>query len=322
MQKNLTLKFLFAAIAMSGAAAHAGTVDIYGNVDAGIAQLKDTDGTKYTIIGSGFKDPSFIGFKGSEDLGNGLKANFVLESGFDLSTGAQERDGTTFSRNAYVGLSGKFGSLKIGQISSFSRDLFKQFDAFGGELWGASAGWGQFNTHGRFQSNSIAYTNEVGPLSYGVSHQVSGVADGGLTDGSVTSFSGGYHQGAIALGMVYTQDKRTLISTAKTTQIGASIDTRVGKAYAMYENGKDTIYADDAKDAFSIGFKAPVSPAAALLVSIGDKEDADGTKHSLFAIGGEYNLSKRTSLYTSFTKDDVKASSDMQAFAAGLTHKF
>jgi predicted porin len=321
MQKNLTMKFLIAAVAMSGFAAQAGTVDVYGNVDAGIARL-NADGTKYTIIGSGFKEPSFIGFKGSEDLGNGLKADFVLESGFNLSTGEHDRDGAAFSRNAYVGVSGKFGALKIGQFSSFSRDLIKQYDAFGGELWGAAGGWEQFNTHGYFQSHSIAYTNQTGPVSFGVSHQVSGIADGGLTDGSVTSFAGGYHQGAVHLGVVYTQDKRTLTSTAKTTQIGGSLDTRYGKAFALYENGKDQIFASDAKDAYSIGFKAPVSKASALLVSVGDKEDADGTKHSLFAIGSEYNLSKRTALYTSYSKDDVKNVGDVSAFAAGMTHKF
>jgi predicted porin len=322
MQKHLTLKALIAVACMSAFAAQAGTVDVYGNVDAGYARVKDGAGVKYDIIGSGVKDPSFIGFKGSEDLGNGLKAEYVLESGFNVNNGGLEQDNTLFSRNAYVGLSGAFGTVKIGKISSFSRDIVKQYDAFGGELWGAAGAYEQFSKSADFQRSTIAYTKQIGALSFGMSHQVAGVPDGGLTDGSVTAFSAGYQQGAIGVGIVYTQDKSSLLGTSKSTQIGGSIDTRIGKAYALYENGKDPVFTTDVKDAYSIGFKAPVSGAGALLVSTGEKKQADGTKHSLFAVGGEYNLSKRTSLYTSFSKDDVKDAGDLQVFTAGVAHKF
>ncbi|MES2263808.1 MAG: porin [Pseudomonadota bacterium] len=109
-------------------------VRLYGAIDAGLAFIDNgaKSGSHTTAITSGVARPSSFGFAGTEDLGNGMKAEFRLEAGFDSDTGAMKNyagnpgsatpaapGGATvtglFNRRAYVGLSGKFGTLSLGR---------------------------------------------------------------------------------------------------------------------------------------------------------------------------------------------------------------
>lgn len=117
MKKTL---IALAALAVVSAASAQSSVTIYGVVDMGVAQLKDSigdalGGATYTKNGvqQGTMSNSRIGFKGTEDLGAGLKANFVAELGFspDESTGYQ----SLVNRVSTVGLSGNFGAVTVGR---------------------------------------------------------------------------------------------------------------------------------------------------------------------------------------------------------------
>jgi len=114
MKKTL---IALAALAVVSAASAQSSVTIYGVVDMGIAQLKDSvnGGGDYVKNGvqQGTMSNSRIGFKGTEDLGGGLKANFVAELGFapDETTGYQN----LANRLSTVGLSGNFGAVTIGR---------------------------------------------------------------------------------------------------------------------------------------------------------------------------------------------------------------
>lgn len=97
-------------LAASGIAAQAQTnVQIYGIVDSGLAHITNVDAagysqTKVPSLTSSF--PSRIGFRGTEDLGNGLQVFFVLENGLSLDTGTTGQGGRLFGRQALVGLKG------------------------------------------------------------------------------------------------------------------------------------------------------------------------------------------------------------------------
>ena len=132
------MKKAFAAIAVFGAfsaPAHAqSAVTIYGIADASI--VRDSGGTagSVTRVNSGAAAMSRVGFKGTEDLGGGLSAMFVLETGFRLDTGVQDVAGTLFNRQAYVGVkSASLGALTIGrQYTPYYNTLSQVMDPFGG----------------------------------------------------------------------------------------------------------------------------------------------------------------------------------------------
>lgn len=94
------------------------SVTLYGIIDTAIEYVNNIGPTKSsafrmpTLTGS---IPSRWGLRGKEDLGGGLSAVFVLESGFAPSQGTLNQGGRLFGRQAYVGLSGKWGTLTLGR---------------------------------------------------------------------------------------------------------------------------------------------------------------------------------------------------------------
>jgi len=168
-----------AALALVASSAALAEVTIYGTLDAAIA---NSTGKGTYLDGTGsWTAPSHLGFRGEEDLGGGLKANFNLETGVSLNQGAAtsggyasfggSRNGALFTRVATIGLSGDFGAVSIGQqLSPFIIPVVVGGGAgmgpgsfFVNRLilsgYGAAALSGPNYTHdGFFQSNSIQYT--------------------------------------------------------------------------------------------------------------------------------------------------------------------
>src|SRR5881392_4297802 len=114
MKKSLLVLAVAAAI---GNLAHAQTnVTIYGLIDAGIVGESGGKAGNVTKVGSGTSGASRIGFRGTEELGNGLSAVFVLESGVKVDTGEVDAAGTLFNRQAFVGLKSKeWGTVTLGR---------------------------------------------------------------------------------------------------------------------------------------------------------------------------------------------------------------
>jgi len=109
-----------AALLASGAAAHAqSSVTLYGIIDTGIEYLTNANPQGNSVVRmsqlTGGDLPSRWGLTGKEDLGGGLSAIFTLENGFNSATGAAAQGGRLFGRQAYVGLSGKWGTLTFGR---------------------------------------------------------------------------------------------------------------------------------------------------------------------------------------------------------------
>ena len=118
MKKSL---IALAVLAASGAAMAQSSVTLYGVADAGVTYLNGAD--NWSGVTSGNNLTSRLGFRGTEDLGGGLKANFVLEGGFNLDNGdgasgyagAKAGEGFQFKRRSTVGLSGGFGEVRMGR---------------------------------------------------------------------------------------------------------------------------------------------------------------------------------------------------------------
>lgn len=114
------------------------SVQVYGIVDSGVAHLTNVNNagdsnTKVPSLTSSF--PSRIGFKGSEDLGGGLQAFFVLENGLAMDTGTQQQGGRLFGRAANVGLKGSWGQLTIGRQQNMTYISGLKTDVLGPHLF-------------------------------------------------------------------------------------------------------------------------------------------------------------------------------------------
>lgn len=129
MQKKIIA--LAVAGLMSGAAFAQTNVTVYGVADATFDRVKvsnagaapaSTEPSHNRVT----SNSSFLGFKGTEDLGGGLKAVFQFEGGVNTSSGA----GYSFDRDTFVGISGGFGTVVMGNLTGPTRALGASVDAF------------------------------------------------------------------------------------------------------------------------------------------------------------------------------------------------
>lgn len=163
------MKKTLAAVAVLGAfagSALAADVQLYGIVDEGLAYSHvDLDGaadaTDKFSMNSGMQSGSRFGFKGTEDLGNGLTVGFVLENGFTADDGAD--NDTLFDREASLFIEGGFGKLAMGKIGSIncgtsSWAQIGVLSAFGTSNWGGYSNQiGSTASTGGVMDNTIAY---------------------------------------------------------------------------------------------------------------------------------------------------------------------
>ncbi|HZE92262.1 MAG TPA: porin, partial [Rhizobacter sp.] len=127
MKKSILAAALLSCFASAGMAQS--NVTIYGIMDASLARFDDGV-NKVNRLDSGRNAASRLGFRGTEDLGGGLKAVFALESGMDASNGTLSGSGAMWNRWSYVGLEGGFGGLRAGRQDSPMRTALNVIDPF------------------------------------------------------------------------------------------------------------------------------------------------------------------------------------------------
>lgn len=144
MKKTLAALAVLGAFAGSAAAAD---VQLYGVVDEGLIytnkKVTDTQSVDKLELKSGRNLGSRWGLKGSEDLGNGYKVGFKLESGFEADSGTLQEN-RLFRREAGLTLYGPFGSLGLGRFGGIASaagtyDLIGYVESFDGgdnNIWG------------------------------------------------------------------------------------------------------------------------------------------------------------------------------------------
>ena len=138
--KKSTSALAFLSVLSASALAQS-NVTIYGIVDAGLVRESGGPTGSVTNLSSGVASGSRIGFKGKEDLGGGLAAVFQIENGFNVDTGAAGQSGVLFGRQAFVGLSGKFGAATLGrQYTPYYKTLRDIGDPFGAVSLAGRAG--------------------------------------------------------------------------------------------------------------------------------------------------------------------------------------
>lgn len=91
------------------------SVNLYGVLDACLVSYGSATGARVQLNGGGCYYGSRFGLRGNEDLGGGLRAHFVLESGFTADNGAMAQGGRIFGRRSLIGLDGRFGTIDAGR---------------------------------------------------------------------------------------------------------------------------------------------------------------------------------------------------------------
>ena len=165
------MKKTLAAVAVLGAfagSALAADVQLYGIIDTGFQYLHSDadsshtgyDATDSFSMESGMQSGSRFGFKGTEDLGNGLTVGFILEDGIKSDTGVD--DDVMFNRESSLFIEGGFGKLAMGRIGSFNGGMsswgkYGVISAFGTSWGNYSAQAGNWAIGGGMWDNMIAY---------------------------------------------------------------------------------------------------------------------------------------------------------------------
>lgn len=115
---------LIGATALAGPASALDSVEIYGLVDVSLKVVNNFGGGQRIAQDSGDQQGPRLGFQGSEPLGNGLRALFVLENGLNLDTGGFAQGGVPFGRQAFLGLSSAtLGAITVGRQYDFMAEL-------------------------------------------------------------------------------------------------------------------------------------------------------------------------------------------------------
>jgi predicted porin len=356
-------KILIAAALGSAFAAPAmaqTNVTFSGLVDAYAGSMRmagDADSSR--VLNSGGMTTSWFGFKGTEDLGGGLKANFKLTSFIQADSGRQGRfpGDTLFSRDANVGLTGAFGGISLG------RDLAPHFlptilfNPFGDSytfaplilhadvpLFNAS-GWTSSVAGDTGWSNEIIYsTPNFGGFTANVHYQFGEVAgDTGkrnvganfLYFAGPLALTGFYHNVKVnnplnapinnvqPAGNIPLPSGRTA-TEQKAWMLGGTYDMKVVKVFATYGQTEHDIPLED--KTVSLGASAPVGQGKVLASWAQTRREGAAIgadqKRNTTAVGYDYDLSKRTDLYAVYMNDRITGRDSGNSFGVGVRHRF
>jgi predicted porin len=348
-----------AILAASGAAYAQSSVTIYGIMDAGIVAERGGKNGNVNKLSAGVANASRIGFKGTEDLGGGLSAVFVLEGGIKGDTGESDVAGSSFNRQSFVGLVSKSaGTLTLGRQYTPWYNAFVQVgDPFQAGLSGSAKNLfpaGGINVR---NSNSVFYKT---PDLHGVSVELF-YAFGEQKESSTGRQLGasiGYQNGPLNARLAYnTRNNDTVANNVVTgrdngrnTLLAVNYDFKVAKAYFMYNNNKGlnsvaypnaTAYtatavapSTDSRN-WLLGATVPVSAAGSLVASWSSVDDKSFNRDAdQYAVGYLHKLSPRTTTYMSYGKiknkngasftvgNNAESGSGDSAYNVGIRHTF
>ncbi len=331
MKKSL---IALAALATVATAAQAqSSVTIYGIIDAGVASVDKPGTGRVTGVSTGGLATSRLGFRGTEDVGGGLKANFNLEMSLGVdagtggavaasasgTTGAVDTGGALFDRQAWVGLDqANVGAVLLGRTTRLDFDTIVGGDAFGAAGF-ASAGqvtYGQVaqyspnqalaaNSKNRYVNSVKANTARFAGFQLAYQHSFGeGAGNNAVSRG--TAYSVDYTAGNAKATYAYSRQNDTAgAKFAETSTLTGSYNFGVAKAFvglAELERAGKTV---DTKAKW-VGVTAPVTSKISLMAQVTKFDNlgngvvagaVEANDADLYALGATYAFSNRTAAY-------------------------
>jgi general bacterial porin, GBP family len=342
MKKSL----LALAAALATTAYAQSNVEVYGLVDLGVSSVKETVNiseisvqTKTNQTGSeGTHSASRLGFRGTEDIGGGLKASFVLETG--LNAGLADR-------LANLSLASDLGTVTIGKFWNAFDDILTG-DGLGATIVGLSP-------RDTKTTNGISYTSpEVSGFTFGLTVGQDKRTVGGEQDKNIRTqqLSVAYGNGPLTVLAAYGTDKAKYVTEDDILLDGklsgsafkVSYDLGVAVPYFIYSKDKLSgsfevdlleITADGSiKNAgYEIGASFPMGTVTPYVTYARgnntfalEGESAFKAKTTGYQVGVLYDLSKRTQLYAVVGSKKTKAVGQTvlktSQTAFGMVHSF
>lgn len=326
MQKTLAAAAVLAALTQPALAQS--NVAVYGVVDTGLAFESGNKDGSITKVTGGIASGSRLGFRGTEDLGGGTTALFLLESGIQADTGLSGQGGVLFGRQAFVGI----GNKKLGTVT-FGRQYAPHYlvavfvDPF---VSGTSADEKNLInavSNGGRMDNSVKYAMPEykgfsGELAYAAG-EIAGQSSANRSLG----MSLGYDAGPLALRFAYhdhsNETATVRLASARNTLVAGTYDFKVAKMYLAYGINKGPLSSTlrnasnpydyavaptsanitrDSTDTL-VGVSVPLG-AHVLLASWIHKDDKEARNQDAdqVGLGYRYNLSRRTDIYTIYAR--------------------
>jgi predicted porin len=314
MKKQIALGLL-AAAAATGAMAQS-SVTVYGRLNVTVESQKIGDEDRIAEV---VNNSSRIGFKGTEDLGGGLKAGFQIEHGFDPTNGSASS--TFWGRQSEVNLSGGFGTVRLGTFTP--------------ESYYATADYISMHNHDTGPSSDALYAfdtyvtaNKVGyasPMMGGFQFHAS-VAEGNATVERTYDLAANYDAGPLHLGAGFSkQDDVKQFAVRGLYELGAfTVGAYVQRASEDARGSRTNVRLSGM---YAFG-------ASEVHLNVGrtnEWSDLDESAATQLTVGYNYNLSKRTKVYGFYTRvsagdavymDAPVYGGDFNSFALGIRHNF
>jgi predicted porin len=335
MKKTAILATAIAAVLaapLATAAKHEGKgphVTVYGKAHVSVDNYDRADNWRVD------SNSSRLGFKGSEDLGNGMTAKFQYEIGYDVT------DGGAFggARNSWVGLAGGFGEVRIGRHDTPAKTVFYAAgnDRLGDSIIDLNDSFGFAELRA---SNVVAYINKFGDLTFlaaiAPGEGTAAAGNNGLAD--ATSFGLAYSAGPIKASLGIT-DAGSLVGTGATRDLmnlggsyAISDSINVGLQYQTVDNGVTE------RTAMAIGGTIGLGDGLSVILQIGNAEDdvaGATTEADVMGLALNKKFSKRTSAYVAYVDGDETpnnltnpwignggSTANGSAFSIGVVHNF
>jgi predicted porin len=310
----MTHKRLLAAVAaLAAGSAFAQGVEVYGRLNVSVERQK-AGGTSSTSM---VNNASRVGVRGSEDLGGGLKAGFVLEHGFAVDTGAAAS--TFWGRQSEVNLSGSFGTVRLGNFTSEAYFATADYVSMHNHDTGTSADMFYADARLWEQSDKIGYASPS--LGGVVLHAAVNTRDQGQPDRTY-ELAALYDAGLLHLGAGYQK-------TGEANQFTVR---------GLYELGALTLggYVQRDEDVYAAGSRTTLRLSGMYAMGAnelhlnvgraGDYGKVVDSSATQFTLGFNHNMSKRSKVYAFYTRVDDSAAGlyggDFSSIAVGLRHNF
>jgi predicted porin len=342
MNKHALALALLAGFA--GAASAQSSVTIFGVLDANLRQI-DNNGVKVRQLGTDGLNSSRLGFRGTEDLGGGLKAGFWLEAALNPDDGGINSSGKFWHRRSTVSLESGLGEIRLGRDYAPTYTGISDFDAFGDNGVGKATNLqskltGTVNTNSRLD-NEVQYflPKNIG----GVYGSVAVAAGEGTLGNKYVGGRVGYAAGPLNVSGSYgTTEANAAQDKYKVGSLGVAYDLGVVRLLGSFSQFK---FIDREENLILLGATAPVG-SGVIRASFGRADlkggtsatrTADADDANLVAVGYVHNLSKRTALYGTYSRIANKGAQNFQVGAttptlpngqksqgieAGLRHSF
>ena len=352
---SLVRAVFMAVISLTASFADAQSVTVFGVLDVNLRTVKNGSAESFRSESSDGLSTSRLGFRGLEDLGDGLNAGFWLESSIAPDTGSSNAS-KFWDRRATVSIiDPAFGEVRLGRDSVPTYAAIGAYDPFGtnglGEVIGNGTATGIISTLGSGANTLKRADNQISyflPATLGGAYGQFAVAAGEGTAGN-RQIGGrvGYAAGPLNVSVAYAQTTVAAGDKFKQLVLGGSYDFGVAKALAQFVQAKfaSTAGGPRKQSVYQIGAIVPVGrgefhvgyingnmSGGAALSGFGNEDDA-----SQFALSYVYNLSKRTALYGTGARLSNKGASKLilatgavgmkpgetsTGFEAGIRHSF